>query len=57
MSYVSQHCIYKPNKFDEYKPKKDNENTSWTYPKKKMKTQTVLSLADSHHIGSKHNQK
>ena len=57
MSYVSQHCIYKPNKFDEYRPKKDNENTSWTYPKKKMKTQTVLSLADSHHIGSEHNQK
>lgn len=30
---------------------------SITYPKKKMKKQVVLSLADSHHIGSKHNQK
>ena len=28
-----------------------------TDQKKIMKTQTVLSLADSHHIGSKHNQK
>ena len=27
------------------------------YPKKKMKKQVVLSLADSHHIGNKHNQK
>ena len=30
---------------------------SITYPKKKMKTHVELSLAGSHHIGSKHNQK